>query len=50
IMEGRDRHDRSIYDNLAHEPSGSFPSQVDLTDSDPLPSWWNDDSDELGNQ
>ncbi|EER03578.1 hypothetical protein Pmar_PMAR026254 [Perkinsus marinus ATCC 50983] len=30
IMEGRDRHDRSIYDNLVHEPSGSFPSQVQL--------------------
>ncbi|KAF4733166.1 hypothetical protein FOZ63_000682, partial [Perkinsus olseni] len=52
VMESRERdHDRCD-DNrqssslVSHQLSGSFPSQLRLTDPDPPPTWWNDEPDD----
>ncbi|KAF4669683.1 hypothetical protein FOL46_001262 [Perkinsus olseni] len=52
VMESRERdHDRCDDDRqssslVSHPASGSFPSQLRLTDPDPPPTWWNDEPDD----
>ncbi|KAF4746009.1 hypothetical protein FOZ63_032855, partial [Perkinsus olseni] len=52
VMESREPdHDRCDDDRqssslASHPPSGSFPSQLRLTDPDPPPTWWNDEPDD----